>query len=225
MSWITDAFNTVTSWVNDNVVKPTYNVIVKPTYNKAYDLASSDEVKSVLDIAEKAGIQVEDCFVSGANSVYSGLGDTIKEKVSEGWKISTEYISENACQLGVSKLVSGAVALVLAEKELDFRYKAVEIFVQTISSGPDYKKRAIAEMSKDVSNILSEVVHGVVPIGSKEETKNVIGFLVFKSLMDDSANLQSLQNLFSGALVTGITSYICNGSMPEGYSDWKNGIY
>ena len=59
----------------------------------------------------------------------------------------------------------------------------------------------------------------------KEETKNVISFLIFKSLMDDNTNLQSLKNLFSGALVSGITSYICNGSMPEGYSDWKKGIY
>ena len=59
----------------------------------------------------------------------------------------------------------------------------------------------------------------------REETKNVISFLIFKSLMDDNTNLQSLKNLFSGALVSGITSYICNGSMPEVYSDWKKGIY
>ena len=231
MSWISDAIN----WVNDNVVKPTYNVIVKPTYSnvvkpaysQVYDWATSEQMSSVIEVAQKVGVEVEDGFVTGANAIHSGLGDTIKEKVNEGWQETTKFISKNACQIGVSTFVTGAVGTILtAEKELDFRFKLVEIILQGGTNGHECKKNSMREFSKDVSKILVEVIYVIPGIpGTKSDVEVAISFLVYKSLMDDNTNISSLKNLWSGALTCGITSYICDGSMPEEFSDWKNGIY
>ena len=184
-------------------------------------------MKSILENAEKVGVQIEDGFITGANSIYSGLGDTIKEKVNEGWNESTKYISENACQLGTSMLVTSTVgALLTAEKELDFRYRLVEIIVQSGTNGLDFKKKSMFEFSKDVSKVIITVVYGIPGMpGSKDESEDMVSFFIYKSLMDENTNISSLKNLWSGALSCGITSYICEGSMPVGYSDWKKGIY
>ena len=164
----------------------------------------------------------EDFYNPSANYSKSKL---VKEKVNEGWSEGSKYVSKNACQLGVSTFVTGAVGTIMTtEKELDFRYKLVDIILQKSTDGIEGKRKAIAELSKEASKTLITLIYTIPGIpGSEDEVEDVVAFLIYKSLSDDNANINSLKDLWSGALACGITSYICDGSLPQGYSDWKSG--
>jgi hypothetical protein len=226
--WVKDnivdpVYDNVVVPVYDNVVKPTIDVFVKPAYTKLVDIMTSDEVKSIVDKAEEVGITIGDDFVKGANSIHSGLGDEIKEKVNEGWSSIKDYTSKNYCQMITYPAVTLVVSQIFtAEKELEFSDRFLLIGIQSFN--PNWKIKMINDYSKLISKEMIDLIYQIPGIpGSKEEVESVVAFLIYKSIIKDNVKATSLKGLFSGAIIIGITSYICDGSVPEGYNDWKNG--
>lgn len=207
--------------VYDNVIQPVIDVVAKPAYTKLYDWATSEQAKAIADTAEKVGIVISDGFVSGANAVHSGLGDDIKEKINEGWETTKEFVSKNYCQIGTSTAVTIVMSqIITSEKELEFSEKFAANVLQKATDS-NIKNKLVADYCVSVAKTMVDAIYLIPGIpGSKEEVENVIAYCLYKSLISDNTNVFFLKDLFSGSLVCGITSYICDGSVPNGYDDW-----
>lgn len=219
-------YNNVIIPVYDTVVQPVIDVVVKPSYNKLYDWATSDQVECILESAKEVGITVGDEFCKGADAIHSGLSDDIKEILTKGWQETTDWVSENYCQLGVSTAVTMAVGTVITtERELQLGEKIAQMAVNSTNNF-ELKKRLVADFSRELAGHFVDTLYKVPGVpGSKDELKDVIAFNIYKSLIKDNFNITSPKDFFGGALTCGITSYVCDGSVPKGFQNWKMGIY
>lgn len=226
--WVKDVGNAivdnVVKPVNDYVVKPVIDVIVRPTYSKLQDWATSEQAKEIYEKGKEVGLDITDGFVAGANAIHSGLGDEIKEKIVEGVSYGISYVSENACNLAVSGATTALIGTIIAEKELELSERLAFMAIDNVDI--EVKRIAISEFSKYLSKILFEPIYQIPGVsGDKDEVEGVVAYCIYKSMTSDSSKTFYFKDLISGGLVCGITSYICNGSAPEGYQDWKNNYF
>jgi hypothetical protein len=207
--------------VIDNVVQPVVDVIVKPAYTKIYDWATSEQAKEIYEKGKEFGVEISDGFVAGANSIHEGLGDEIKEKIVEGVSYGISYVSQNACNLAVSGATTVIVGTFFtAEKELELAEKLT--FMAVDQADFELKRKMISEFAKGLSKSFVEPVYQIPGVpGDKQEVEGVIAYCIYKTLCDDSSKSYSFKSVISGGLVLGITSYVCDGSAPEGYKEWK----
>jgi hypothetical protein len=233
IDWIKDAGNTIVNNVAkpvyDNVVIPVYDtvvqpivdIVVKPAYIKIYDWTDSDQAKEIYEKGKQVGVDISDSFVSGANQIHAGLGDDIKEIVNNGWEETKDFSSEQSCNLVIGGVLTIAIGEVITtSKALSLEEKLA--FKASSNYNPSTKKQLIVDFSKDFATLFTETIYNIPSVsGSKDELECIISFCIYQSLLSDNSNMLSIKDFFSGALVCGLTSYICNGTAPDGFSDWK----
>ena len=234
MGWIDWIKENIVTPTYDNVIKPVYDNVIVPVYDYTYPVISiifpamdKNNQKIILDALQKAGLVVGDGFVNGVNLIHSGLGDEIKEAVNEGWSKTKDFYDKNSCQIEVSVSLSTILAeFIPIGIELEMSEKASLIAAQK-STDSDTKDYIISQSVIPLAKILSEPIYLTkgLEVSTKEDLESAIAFLLFKSMSGDNKNIASYKDLFSGALVMGITSYVCDGSLPSGYTDWKKKYY
>jgi len=219
--WIEDAGNTVANGVV-SAAETVGNGIVDTGNSFAGDVvsaweATSDEAKTVAEEVEKAGLVIDSGFIDGANAVKDA-----SYKVADGLVELGNYTSQHACDIALGSALS-ATFIALAS---DGAEESAVGAVAAASLAGDFAALKVA--AHGLAMVVAEPVWLIPGISNikltKEQFEDVIAFIVYKACAPSPELVIGTAGQFVvGALLYGITSLVCEGTIPGGYQvsgDW-----
>jgi hypothetical protein len=181
--------------------------------------ATSTEAQAVGSAVEGAGITIGNGFIQGATVVGNGLTEGA-EKVEEGLVALGEYVTEHACDIALGSALSAAFVTLAADGEEEASVGELAALAATNFAD----QAALNTASKALAFIIVEPVYaipGVSKAGHKSLVEAVIAFLIKKACSEKPKLVVGSGGQFiAGVLIYGITSFVCEGTVPGGFKAW-----
>jgi hypothetical protein len=179
--------------------------------------ATSDTARGLAEAVEDAGGEVGEAFIAGAEATRSAL-ETGVEVAREGLVEAGKYISQHLCSIGVGSALTAVVTTYLSAGA------AVPLTAAIVPAKLAGDEAALKSSTQAIAHLLGGPV-SEIPIpgfdGSRDEIESVIAFLLDKAIAQDSPADVLGPGFLIGALIYGLTEFICSGKLPGGYSVWK----
>lgn len=183
--------------------------------------ATSSEAQDISSAVEKGGITIGNGFIDGATVIGKGIEEG-GEVVGEGLVALGEYVTEHACDLALGSALTAAFVTLAADGEEEasvgsLAALAATNFVDTL---------ALKTAAKALAFIIVEPVY-LIPgvsksVGHKSELESIVAFLITKACKEKPKLVVGSGGQFlAGVLIYGITSVVCEGKVPGGYTVWK----
>lgn len=181
--------------------------------------ATSEEAQALGTAIEGTGFMIGEGFISGANTVKDGL-EIATEKTGEGLVSLGKYISNYACDIAIGTALSTAFIALAADGEEETYVGAITIAVAAAD------QVALRTLSRGLAKIIATPVYLIPGVSdsflSQDHFEDVISFIIFKACFKSPKLVVSTGGQFiAGALIYGITSVVCEGKVPGGYTVWK----
>lgn len=181
--------------------------------------ATSEEARAIGSAVEGTGMTIGSGFIAGANAVKDGLeyaqGETVQGLVSLG-----KYVSQYACDIAIGSALSAAFVALASDGQEEAAVGAIAVAANLIDD----------LQLKTAARTLAKVVAGpvyVIPgvssaVGHKDLFEDIVAFIIFKATKQNPKVVVGTAGQFlAGALITGITSLVCEGKLPGGFEAWQ----
>jgi hypothetical protein len=185
---------------------------------KAAWQATSETASGLAEGAARAGVTVSDSFIAGAEATRSAL-ETGAEVTRQGLVGMGHYINQHACSIAVGSTLTSTITG-LASSGAGLSLIGLVHAAAAQSSG----EAALRSSADALAHLLAEPVSKIPIPGfshSKEEIQTVIAFIIVKSIPKGGASGGAHLKFWAGAIVYGLTEFICSGKLPGGYSVWE----
>jgi hypothetical protein len=180
--------------------------------------ATSDSVSSVAEGARRAGVEVGEAFIAGAEATQAAL-ETGAEATRQGLVEMGRYINQHACSIAVGSTLTATVTVFMTHSS---PATAIAELIAA-SAGRSVNEAARNAAARSIGHMLAEPV-SQIPIpgfsSSREEIGSVIAFLILSSTSGKKAGERG-PGFLGGAIIYGLTEFICSGNLPGGYNHWK----
>lgn len=181
----------------------------------------SEETEAVSSAVANEGIVIGTGFIEGATIVGKGIEEG-GEVIGKGAVALGDYVSNHACDIALGSALSAVFVALAADGEEEASVGAIAALAAT----KFVDKLALNTAAKALSFIIVEPVYAIPgvsgAVGHKSDLESVISFLIVKAC---SANpklvVGSGGQFLAGVLIYGITSVVCEGKVPGGYTVWK----
>lgn len=183
--------------------------------------ATSGEAQALSSSVEKEGIVIGTGFIQGATVVGNGLEEGA-EVVGKGLVELGEYISEHACDLALGSALSAIFVAAASDGEEEVTVGSLAAlaatnFVDTL---------ALNTAAKALAFILVEPIYAIPgvskSVGHKSLLESAIAFLIVKACKEKPELVVGSGGQFlAGVLIYGVTSLVCEGSLPGGFKVWQ----
>lgn len=183
--------------------------------------STSNEAKDLSNSVEKEGITVGNGFIQGATVVGNGI-EKGGEVIGKGFLALPKYISEQACNIALGSALSAAFVALAADGEEEVSVGSLAVLAAT--SFED--KVALNTAAKSLAFIVVEPIYDIPDVsssvGHKDVLEAIIAFLIVKACSaKPKLVIGSGGQFIAGVLIYGITSVVCEGKIPGGFTVWK----
>ncbi len=183
--------------------------------------ATSDEANAIASGVEAAGITIGNGFIAGATTVGKAIEEGA-EQTGKGLVDAAKYVSEYACDIAVGSALSAAFAALAADGEEE----AATGSLAAICAAQTIDNVALNTAAKTLAYIVVEPIYAIPGVshalGHKSDVESLVAFLTFKVCKENPKVVVGTAGQYlAGALIYGLTSAICEGKIPGGFTVWK----
>lgn len=180
--------------------------------------STSDEAKIIADSIESTGVSIDQVFIDGADIVVNGCVNIYNNDIVPTLVSCYEYIDSHQCDLGVSSILS---TYVMANIYTGSETIMVGSMLSAFSSGDD---DALKVSSKVLGKSIAESTYSIInacKVTDEETYEKVVSFILYKAFSASPVGglvsyKDGLEKYVAGAIIVGITSFVCDGKVPGG---------
>jgi hypothetical protein len=181
----------------------------------------SGEAKDLSSAVEKGGITIGTGFIAGATVVGKGI-EKGGEEYEKGLVALGDYLTEHLCDIALGSALSAAFATLAADGEEETTVGELATLAAT-----NFEDQVVLNTTaKSLAFIIAQPVYEIPDVSkavrSKSNLEAIIAFLIVKSCQENPEMVVGSGGQFiAGVLIFGITSLVCEGTIPGGFRAWK----
>ena len=183
--------------------------------------ATSDEANAIVTTIESTGVEIGTDFIAGGKIIQQGL-ETAAEQTGKGLVEAGRYITRHVCDIAVGS----ALSAIFVALSVDGEEEASVASIAALSATQFADKAALDAAAHGLAVLIAAPISRIPGVDQafdgEENLTSVITFLIVKACTEDPKLVWgSAGQYLAGVLIYGITSVVCEGEIPGGYTVWK----